>query len=254
MDKQYQWQIDILNTSGPIGTGVLEGDTNPHTTSATTGSATAKFYCIDSNANSSSQWASNQSRVVISVTTSWTASIDSRNYLTIVADTTITKVERDNVIGNPNYDSHDPRNMSAHHYEGGPTLWSYHDSDIAVAKTIATDIALGTKTFVLAPGSGDSNHSMYFFNKNPNQQTTGDRLKMGVKFTNILPPDYRPGAIRDSNGIWQSHDRSSGTCHILTSGGTWREMRTIDGLAASGDPPAIRHNNKWMNMRNIGKE
>ena len=254
MDKQYRWQIDLLNASGPIGTGILEGDTNPHDTSATTGSANAKFYCIDSNARNASDWPNNQSRLVISVSTSWTASIDSRNYLTIVADTTITKVERDNILGNPNFSDNSPRNMSAHHYEGGPTLWSYTDTNIAVAKTIATNIPLGTKTFTLAPGSGESNYSMYFFNKNPNWQTDGDRLKMGVKFTNILPPDYRPGAIRDSNGVWQSHDRLAGTCHILTSGGTWREMRTIDGLTASGDPPAIRYNNKWMNMRNIGKE
>lgn len=251
MDKQYRWQIDLLNASGPIGTGILEGDRDPHDTSATTGSANAKFYCIDSNARNSSDWATNQSRLVISVSTTWTASIDSRNYLTIVADTTITKVERDNIIGNPNFSDSSPRNMSAHHYEGGPTLWSYTDTNIAVAKTIATNIPLGTKTFTLAPGSGESNYSMYFFNKNPNWQTDGDRLKMGVKFTNILPPDYRPGQCLHG-GTWKSHDRSGGSANVLVNG-TWTEMRTIDGGTGQGNPPSMRTNNSWYNQRQIGQ-
>lgn len=253
MDKEYQWQISF-NAAGPIGAGILEGDQSVHTTSATSGTATAKYYFLDTNAYAQADWLSNCSRVVLTVATSWTASINNKNFLTIDADTTITKIERDQIVGNPNLNDHSPRNMNAYHYQGGTSLWSYHDSDIAVAKVIATDISLGSYSFTLAPGTGANKHTMFFFNKNPNYDTQGDRLNLGVKFTNILPPDYRPGAIRDSNGIWQSHDRLAGTCHILTSGGTWREMRTIDGLAAAGDPPAIRYNSKWMNMRNIGKE
>ncbi len=253
MDKEYQWQISF-DAAGPIGAGILEGDSTVHTTSATTGTATAKFYFLDSNAYAQSDWLSNSSRVVLTVDTSWTASIDDRNNLTIVSNTTISKIERDNIVGNPNLDTTDPRNMDAYHYQGGTSLWHYTDSDIATAKTIATNIALGNYTFTLAPGTGANKHTMFFFNKNPNIQSLGDRLNLGVKFTNILPPDYRPGAVLDDNGVWQSHDRSGGKAALLNSSATWVEMRTLEGGTAMGNPPSIRLNNKWVNQRKIGKE
>lgn len=253
MAKQYQWQISF-DAAGPIGAGILEGDQTAHTTDVSTGTASAKFYYLDSNAYASSDWLSNCSRVVLTVDTSWVASIDGRNNLIIAAGTTITKIERDNILGNPNLNTNDPRNMDAYHYQGGTSLWHHTDPNIAAAKVIATNISLGTYTFTLAPGSMANQHTMFFFNKNPNIQSLGDRLNLGVKFTNILPPDYRPGAIRDSNGVWQSHNRSAGTAHILTSGGTWNEMRTDGSPTEMGNPPSIRKNNAWYNMAEIGKE
>ena len=253
MAKQYQWQISF-DAAGPIGAGILEGDPTVHVVDVGSGSATAKFYFLDSNASSSSDWQSNYSRVVLTVDTSWTASIASENYLVIVSNTIITKIERDNIVGNPNLNTTDPRNMDAYHYQGGTSLWHYTDSNIAVAKTIATNVDLGTYTFALAPGAGYNRHTMFFFNKNPNIQSLGDRLNLGVKFTNILPPDYRPGAIRDDNGIWQSHNRAAGTAHILTGGGTWSEMRTSGAPTDMGDTPSIRKNNAWYNMAELGKE
>lgn len=77
---------------------------------------------------------------------------------------------------------------------------------------------------------------------------------MGVKFVNILPPDYRPGATLDSNSLWQSHNRETGKAHILGANGKYIEMRTIAGLEDSDNPPSIRVNNKWFNQRKIGKE
>lgn len=70
----------------------------------------------------------------------------------------------------------------------------------------------------------------------------------------LVDLDYRPGAIRDNNAIWQSHNRSGGEAHILTSGGTWSEMRTIGAPDERGNPPSIRKNNLWFNQAKLGKE
>lgn len=96
--------------------------------------------------------------------------------------------------------------------------------------------------------------AIQFKNDNTTSTAPPDEFFVGILITNPNPPDYRPGAILDGSSVWQSHNRPGGDSHILTSGGTWREMRTINGLTAAGDPPAIRYDNKWMNMRNIGKE
>ena len=69
----------------------------------------------------------------------------------------------------------------------------------------------------------------------------------------LVDLDYRPGATLDSNNVWQSHNRGTGKAHILTSGGTWREMRTVNGLSSSDNPPSIRID-KWYNQRKLGKE
>lgn len=81
-----------------------------------------------------------------------------------------------------------------------------------------------------------------------------DEFNFGLGILNPNPPDYRPGAILDGSSLWQSHNRTGGTSHILTGGGTWAEMRTEGGLGAYGNPPAIRYQDKWSNMREIGKE
>lgn len=67
--------------------------------------------------------------------------------------------------------------------------------------------------------------------------------------------DYRPGAILDTN-VWRSHNRSGGTCHVLsnTTGPVFTEMRTIGAPTAMGNPPSVFHDNKWYNMARIGKE
>lgn len=96
--------------------------------------------------------------------------------------------------------------------------------------------------------------AIQFKNDNTTSTAPPDEFFVGILITNPNPPDYRPGAILDGSSVWQSHNRPGGDSHILTSGGTWREMRTINGLTAAGDPPAIRYDNKWMNMRKIGKE
>ncbi len=251
MAKQYQWQVS-MDAVGPIAAGVLSGDTSLHTTDVLSGTSTAQYYYLDSNVVTSGT--ANTSRVVIQVTDTWTVSFDSRNNMTVSVSSVLDSIVRDNVNGNPAGSSNLARDMNAYQYEGGTSLWYYRDTNISAAKTIATNISLGTHVFTLAPGQMASRHSMFFFNKTVGAQTAGDRLNMGVKFVNILPPDYRPGATLDSGNLWQSHNREGGKAHILGSGGTWAEMRTIAGLEGSDNPPSIRLNNKWFDQRKLGKE
>lgn len=99
--------------------------------------------------------------------------------------------------------------------------------------------------------------SIHFRNHNTQSDTSiypPDEFYLGLGIKNPNPPDYRPGAILDGNGVWQSHNRSAGDAHILTTGGTWRQLRTDNGLAAMGNPPAIRYQDAWHNQRRLGKE
>lgn len=69
----------------------------------------------------------------------------------------------------------------------------------------------------------------------------------------LVDLDYRPGATLDSNNVWQSHNRGTGKAHILNSSNVWQEMRTVNGLTSSDNPPSIR-TDKWYNQRKLGKE
>lgn len=64
--------------------------------------------------------------------------------------------------------------------------------------------------------------------------------------------DYRPGAVLDGSA-WKSHNRSAGTAHIYT-GTAWREMKTVEGHAASGKNPSIYITDKWANQKKLGME
>lgn len=248
----YKWQLD-MSANGPIWAGIISGDTSEHSTDVLTGSTEGSYGYLDSNVVSSpvQPGTNNTSRVIISVDTSWNVSFDSHNYMTVVANTVLIGVARDMVVGNPAGPYNLGRDLRAYHYNGGAELWSYFDSNINQAKQIAADVDLGSFSFTLAPGESASQYSMYFFNKTRGAQTPGDHLYLGVRFTNDMPADYRPGAIL-STGQWLSHNRTVGEAHILN--GTWKEMRTIQGHTENTNPPSIQMSNIWTNQKLIGKE
>jgi hypothetical protein len=113
-------------------------------------------------------------------------------------------------------------------------------------------------SITVPPQSTSTAASIHYFNQwteggsSPSYQP--DEFTVGLIVTNPNLPDYRPGAIRDSSGVWLSHNRSGGEVHILTGGGTWREERTMNGGDGKGNPPSIRKNDLWFNQRKIGKE
>lgn len=236
--------------------GVDPDDTSWHTTSATTGTATHTYYYNDSTCASNS----NSSRMRVNITDTWSVSIDEHNNMTVTVGTVINSIVRAAYQGDPNACANNiVSDIIVRRSAGGAILARYDNQNFANYGTIASNIDLGTYTFTLAPGQ-DANRSTVHYTNDAHFTGGGqeglydDVFRMGITFKNILPADYRPGATLDSSSIWQSHDRTGGSAHILTSGGTWREMRTLGSPTDLGNPPSIRKNDAWYNMAKLGKE
>lgn len=256
MAKNYQWRRHFnLISGGYVGeeVGVIPDDQSWQTTDNLSGSVTAEYYYRDSDIGQNA----NSTRVVVTVKDDWTASISSRNRLTLNVTTTITSIRRDDSRGSGGGGVN--RNIYIRRYNGGPIIWSVSDPT-TYTHQIASNINLGNYTITLEPGQDATGQSIYFrsvtngYDNVPPPSAFVDEIAMGVQFKNILPADYRPGAIRDGGGTWWSHNRDGGEVHILTGSGTWREERTIAGGEDSDNPPSIRTNSKWVNQRLIGKE
>lgn len=264
MAKNYQWRTDASIISGGYDgedTGIITGSTEWHTTDILTGSTSAQYYFRDSDRAQNA----NSSRVVVSISESWVASISSRNYLTVTLTTTINNIVRDDIRGNPGTLG---RSFFVRREAGGPLIWSLSNDPINYAHTIlGTPLTLDSYTFTLAPGENLSRGSVYF--RGNTQGHDGDTppsayidlMWLGTQFRNILPKDYRPGAtLNTNNSIWRSHDRTNGACHILsnTSSMHWHECRTVGGdEGEKGNPPLILtapNANSWRNQKKLGKE
>lgn len=251
----YKWQVAMYPApQGPIKADIISGDTSEHSTDVMSGSATAEFGYLDSNVVSShvSSWtANNTSRVAFTITTSWTAVASANNVITFTVTTTLDSIARDIVTGSPAGAGYG-RNIRIYNYNGGPQLWHYYDSNIAATKTIATGVTLTSYTIVLNPGESANSSTMYIWNKTAGVTSPGDHIYVGIRFTNDMPPDYRPGAILD-NGVWQSHNRSAGEAHILCNN-RWNEVRTNNGHSQNDDPPSIYIGDHWTDQLLLGKE
>lgn len=256
MAKQYQWRRHSDLISGGYDgeeVGVIPNDTSWHTTDDVSGSVTAEYYYRDSDYGRNAD----STRVVVTVKDDWTVSIDSRNRLTVTVTSNITSIRRDDTRGSGGGGVN--RNIFIRRYKGGPVIWSVSDPTTYL-HTISGNISLGTYSFTLEPGVDATGDSLYYrsncngYDNTPPPSAFVDEIAMGIQFKNILPADYRPGAIRDGGGTWWSHNRNGGEVHILTGNGTWREERTIAGGEDSDNPPSIRTNSKWVNQRLIGKE
>lgn len=273
MAKQYEWSAALTVESGGYvgeaisieqnGTVLFEGvvDNPPQTidtgwtrTSTLSGSGTYTYTYRDSdlgqNAHSTKVWAT--------VRDEWTVSFDSRNYMTVNVDTTLVSADRTVVGSISNVDRH----IWMRRYAGGPNYLDILDN-ASTAHTIASNINLGSYSFVLAPGENATRASIYWRSTShgyedlpiPNIYT--DILGVGVHFRNILPRDYRPGASLDTNtGVWKSHNRERGACHVLKNG-VWQECRTVGGdEGGQGNPPLMLRSpnaNSWYNQRLLGK-
>lgn len=256
MAKQFQWRrhFDLISGGYPgEDVGVIPNDQSWHTTDATSGSLTADYYYRDSAYGRDSD----STRVIVTLRDDWTASINSRNQLTVTVTSTITNISRDDARGDNS--TNNGRNIFIRRYKGGPVIWS--TSDVTTyTHTIGTNINLGTHTYTLEPGIDATGDSLYYRSNTVGHDNDSppnmfiDEISMGIQFKNILPADYRPGAILDGNGVWQSHNRDNGESHILGPNSAWIEMRTIGGGVECGNPPSIRKNDKWYNMLEIGKE
>lgn len=252
----YQWRTNFNLISGGYPgelAGVNPPDTSWHTTDATSGSATAEYYYRDSDVAQNA----NSTQVVVTIQDSWTASIDNRNRLTLNITSTITRIRRDDSRGTGGGGL--ARHIYIRRTESSPVIWSTLDPTTSTHE-IATNIALGTYTLVLEPGQGATGSSIYYrsttngYENVPIPNIYTDIMAMGVEFKNILPADYRPGAIRNSGGTWLSHNRSGGEVHVRNANGVWIEERTLGGGTDCGNPPSIRKDNKWFNQQLLGKD
>lgn len=254
--KNYQYRAQLIIQSGGYPgetTGVIPSDDSWHTTTDETGTATFTYYYNDSTCASNS----NSSRVEVNITDTWTASVDEHNKLYINVHSVINSIVRSAYQGDPNAcASNILVDIIISRIQGGATIARYNNLNLATYGTIASNIDCGSYTMAIDPGQSATRTPLLYTNDahyagGGQEGLYDDIMRMGLTFKNILPADYRPGATL--NSVWLSHDRTGGKAHILTSGGTWREMRTVDGLTASDNPPSI-YTTKWMNQRKIGKE
>lgn len=271
MAKKYDWRTNAEIISGGYTgeeTGVIPEDTGWRTTDSMTGSATAEYYFRDSDTGENA----NSSRVVVSISESWTASISNKNYLTVTLKTTIAGIRRDDLRGTVGSMSIG-RSMYIRRQEDGNILWQTINDPINTAHTIlGSPIVLDDYTFVLAPGENLTRSSIYF--RSNTQGHDGDvppsiyvdLMWLGTQFRNPLPANYRPGATLLANekhwpvtdGVWVSHNDTNGACHVLSDVNNlhWHECRTIGYPDGQGDPPLLLradNDSSWYNMAELGK-
>lgn len=133
------------------------------------------------------------------------------------------------------------------------TLWTYSGTQINQYSGEGQWSFPIDKTFTVTLDGTPTQAILIWNTSGANNSTSYSWLTHQV-WLSLVDLDYRPGAIRDNNAVWQSHNRADGDAHILVSGGTWSEMRTIGAPNEKGNPPSIRKNNLWFNQARIGKE
>lgn len=259
--KQYQWRADLRIESGDadwLSHGVTPSSQSDWQTAdvGTQGSGSYTYWYRDSN----TMWQGHfqdvlSSRVAISVTQSWTTSVDNRNNLTVVITTTVNSIVRDDVRHPAGYyDTDTPgRNITLYNAAGG-VLFSTTDNQVATAHTLSGLINVGTETFTLAPGDATVVRPSLSLHNQTVGGASYDDIWLGIQVRNTLPADYIPWAISDGEGVWLSHNRSGGVLRLY-NGISWSgDLRTIDGGVGTGDPPSIYDGSEWKNGRLIGQE
>lgn len=253
-DVQYKEAL-IIKSGGypgePTGsTGVITNWTD----CPTTGTNTATYYYTDSNSASNA----NSSKVYVTVKDSWQIlSISDKNVATIKINTSVTKIERKDIVGNPNIGGRVGRFIKVYNVATGAEVWSTNDSDIAVAKVLLNrEVGIGSQTVQIQPSTEFGRSTAGVFNASTGHEHDPvpsiyiDEMTMGVTYRNTLLPDYRPGASWDGS-TWQSHNRTNGKADIYT-GSNWITMRTVNGAVGTDNPPYIYNGTKNVNQRKIG--
>lgn len=259
MDDTYQYRADTLVQGGYDGEsyGVIPPVVNWTTTSDLTGEKTYQYFYRDSNRGANASDA-DSSRVVVTVKDSWTVEISQFNTLIVNVTTDVLSVVRDDIRGNPTVGRDYLRRIMFRHSLNGTTLKQFNNLSINSPSTISGPFSLGSQTFLLSPGEDAQRSTLYVLNQTqgfenlpiPNQYT--DEIQIGIRFRNILPADYIPGAVL-SNNTWLSHNRSGGN-NAIWNGISWATMRTEDGGVASNNPPLIYTPSGFKNQQRTGQE
>lgn len=249
--KTYQWKASTrYNSTTTLSHGVTPDDPSWHGSTSETGSQTFAYWFRDANVMVGGAYTdANSSRVVVSVTDSWTASYDSHNNLTIHITTTVNSIVRDDIQGT-NTDT-PGRILSLYRQQGGTLIQSFTDNQVATAHTISGSLAIAEYTFTLAPGQNASRNSLFLHNEVIGL-SSWDEISLGIEIRNPQPADYRPHKVWNGSA-WMSHNRSAGALNIRTTS-TWQECRTVGDGTMTDNPPYTRHQDGWRDSRLIGQE
>lgn len=254
--KTYKWKADTTYQSDTsLSYGVIPTDhTGWQTAEAgSQSSRTWTYWYRDANYGPGNVYTdANSSRVAVSLTESWSATINNRNYLTISINTVINSVVRDDLRGtNP---ATPGRVISIYREQGGAAVLSLTDADISTAHTIYSGpLVLDNYTFTLAPGESLQRSSLYLHNQTVGYQSYDD-IWFGVLFMNDLPAEAIPHAVLSSDGKWLSHNRPGGDLR-LWNGSRWTDnLANTDWGVGYGDPPSLMKDSKWLNARVLGFE
>lgn len=127
------------------------------------------------------------SRCAVSVTQSWTASIDAHNVLTVVINTTINSIIRDDIQAPTGYsDQNTPGRVITLYDDAGNQVAQVTDNQVATAHTImGTPVTLPQRTFTIQPGSSLTKSSLQAHNQTVGGQSYDDIL-IGVEFQNPM--------------------------------------------------------------------
>lgn len=207
----YQWKASTTyNSDTDLSYGVTPNNFDTWQTGTVGGTSTGTwtYWYRDSNTPHYDPWGQmyftddDSSRVALSITDSWTTSVDSMNNLTVSVTTTLNSIVRDDIRGNPIGAGTWGRDISVYRQQGGSLVASYYDGDIATAHTILASpgVSLGTRTFTIAPGSTGNVAPSIFLHNQVHGDTSYDDIWIGVQFRNHLPAPITFTLAYDANG------------------------------------------------------
>lgn len=185
------------------------------------------YWYRDANVSSGGVYSdANSNRVAISVTESWSASIDDLNNLTVSVTTTLNSVVRDDLRGaNQNSPG---RYINIYQEQGAAAVLSLTDTLAGTAHNIwSGPQTLSIHSFTLAPGQSAQRSTLYVHNQTIGSSSYDD-IWAGVQFLNDLPSPTTYRVNYDANGgsgapSAQTHTtaQSSWTFTVASGTPTW---------------------------------
>lgn len=258
----YNWRADLNFISGEPGLlshGVMpsaQEDWQDANTGTSMSPGQYTYWYRDSNTAWSGEFQDIlSSRVALKVTQTWTASVDSRNNLTIVIQTVVDSIDRDDIRAPSGYsDTNTPGRNITLYKKDGTVIFSTTDNLVATAHNLSGTINIGSETFTIAPGDiSVVGTSLYLHNQTVGG-TSYDDIWLGIQFRNPLPPETIPHAVLGPNSQWLSHNREGGDLRVYNNGRWSDNLANTGGGEEYGDPPSVMKNNKWLNARTFGRE
>ena len=205
----YQWKASTTyNSDTDLSYGVTPNNFDTWQTASAGGTRTGTwtYWYRDSNTPHYDQWGNiyfvdaDSSRVAVSITDTWSTSVDSLNNLTVTLTTKVNSIVRDDLRGSNN--SAYGRRITIYPQQGGTAVASYEDYDLETAHTILASpgITLPQRSFTIAPGTtGNVNPSIFLHNQVIGDSSYDD-IWIGVQFKNILPTPITFTLNYDANG------------------------------------------------------